>query len=181
MCGLAGWESLLSREAALGELWARAPLGTAEVAVKRLTEIKGIKWNSTCWIVNHSPARVLHWQPGLKFLRMKLKSSSLWQLTAQEKRALSTFNWMHPYKQLCFYVSILKWSSPFINATTIQWLCIRHCRSNSYGGEQNRQRPALLGLIIFVLEKDKEQIKNIYNTTSGNDKDHKEKQIRVRG
>ena len=39
-----------------------------------------------------------------------------------------------------------------------------------------------LGVNILVLQKDKEWVeKKIYNTTSGNDKDHKEKQIRVRG
>lgn len=40
-----------------------------------------------------------------------------------------------------------------------------------------------LGVNILVLQKDKEWVekKYIYNTTSGNDKDHKEKQIRVRG
>ena len=46
--------------------------GTIEMARKCPAEVEGIKRNSTCRIINYSPAKVLkHWQPGLKLLRMK--------------------------------------------------------------------------------------------------------------
>lgn len=45
----------------------------------------------------------------------------------------------------------------------------------------NKTKICSLEVNILVLEKDKEQVKNVFNTMSGNDKGHKEKRIRVRG
>jgi len=45
----------------------------------------------------------------------------------------------------------------------------------------NKTKICSLEVNILVLEKDKEQVKSIFNTMSGNDKGPKEKRIRVRG